>query len=206
MSAAKLYDKGRQAFLEGGIAWITDNIKAVLVDIDSYGLVVTAATNASPIQITTSTNHGLSTGDKVYISKVGGNTAANGVFTVTVVNATNFTLDGSTGNGAYTSSGFVIRLSVDQYLSDIPSGARIATSSNLTTKTSTKGVADADDVTFTSVSGAQSEAIVLYKDTGTAGTSPLILFADNYTGLPVTPNGANIVLQWDNGSNRIFSL
>jgi len=26
-----LYDRGRQAFLEGGIAWLTDNIKAILV-------------------------------------------------------------------------------------------------------------------------------------------------------------------------------
>lgn len=34
--ANALYDKGRQAFLEGGIAWLTDNIKAVLVDTGAY--------------------------------------------------------------------------------------------------------------------------------------------------------------------------
>jgi hypothetical protein len=65
---------------------------------------VTAATNASPIQIT-STAHGLSTGTRVTIAGVGGNTAANSTFTVTVVDANNFTLGGSTGNGAYTSGG-----------------------------------------------------------------------------------------------------
>ncbi len=62
------------------------------------------ATNASPIQITSS-NHGLSTGERVTISGVVGNTAANGTFNVTVVDANNFNLDGSTGNGAYVSGG-----------------------------------------------------------------------------------------------------
>jgi hypothetical protein len=70
-------------------------------------LVVIAATNTSPIQITTSTNHGLTTGQSVFITEVGGNTAANGSFVITSTGATTFTLDGSTGNGAYTSSGFV---------------------------------------------------------------------------------------------------
>jgi hypothetical protein len=62
-----LYDKARQKFLEGGIAWGSDTIKAVLVDLNDYGIAVTAATNASPIAITTSGAHGLSTGDRVTI-------------------------------------------------------------------------------------------------------------------------------------------
>lgn len=66
---------------------------------------VTNATNATPIQITTSAAHGLSDGDGVRITGVGGNTAANGGWPVTVVNTTNFTLNTSTGNGAYTSGG-----------------------------------------------------------------------------------------------------
>lgn len=65
---------------------------------------ITGATNATPIVIT-SANHGLATGDVVNISGVGGNTAANGIFTVTVVDADTFQLDGSHGNGAYTSGG-----------------------------------------------------------------------------------------------------
>lgn len=68
---------------------------------------VTAATNASPIAVTTSAPHGMTTGDTVTISGVGGNTAANGTFTVTVTGSTTFTLGGSTGNGAYTSGGTV---------------------------------------------------------------------------------------------------
>ena len=65
---------------------------------------VTGATNASPIVITASA-HGLTTGQRVTIASVGGNTAANGTFTLTRVDASSFSLDGSTGNGAYTSGG-----------------------------------------------------------------------------------------------------
>lgn len=73
----------------------------------AYGapVTVTAATNAAPIQITTSVAHGYSTGDRVLNSHVGGNNAANGEWAITVVDATNFTLNGSTGNAAYTSGG-----------------------------------------------------------------------------------------------------
>lgn len=134
--ANALYDKGRQKFLEGGIAWLADNIKAVLVDAADY----------------------------------------------------------------------TINLSTHEFLSDIPAGGRVATSANLTTKTSAAGVADADDVTFSSVTGDPSEALVLYKDTGTATTSPLIAYIDTATGLPVTPGGGNINVIWDNGANKIFKL
>jgi hypothetical protein len=70
---------------------------------------ITNATNAAPIAIT-SANHGLITGQAVYISGVGGNTAANNTATtpswmVTVSDANTFSLNGSTGNGAYTSGG-----------------------------------------------------------------------------------------------------
>jgi hypothetical protein len=66
---------------------------------------VTGASNASPIVITTALAHGLKTGQQVAIASVGGNTAANGDWTVTRLSATTFSLDGSTGSGAYTSGG-----------------------------------------------------------------------------------------------------
>lgn len=65
---------------------------------------VTAATNASPIVIT-SANHGLTTGTLVTITGVGGNTAANGTFVITRIDANTFSLNGSSGNGSYTSGG-----------------------------------------------------------------------------------------------------
>lgn len=62
---------------------------------------VADATNASPIVISTApTNHGFATGDKVLIGGVKGNTAANGVWSITNVTSTQFSLNGSTGNGA----------------------------------------------------------------------------------------------------------
>ncbi len=42
------------------------------------------------------------------IAGVLGNTATNGTWTITVTGATTFTLNASTGNGAYTSGGLVV--------------------------------------------------------------------------------------------------
>ncbi len=103
--------------------------------------------------------------------------------------------------GAYT-----VNLSTHQYLSDIAGGARIATSSALGTKTVTNGVADAADVVFPAVTGASIEAVVIYKDTGVAATSPLICYIDTGTGLPITPSGGDITIVWDSGANKIFKL
>lgn len=94
----------------------------------------------------------------------------------------------------------------DDFLADIAVGARIATSGNLATKSLTAGVFDADDVSLTSVTGASIESIVLYKDTGSAATSNLILRYDSFTGLPYTPTGGNVVVVWPNTANKIFSL
>jgi len=65
---------------------------------------ITSATNAGPVVIT-STGHGLTTGVLVTVVGVTGNTGANGTFNITLVDANNFSLDGSTGNGAYINGG-----------------------------------------------------------------------------------------------------
>jgi len=91
------------------------------------------------------------------------------------------------------------------YLNDVPSAARVAYAT-LTNTSATDGVADADDVTFTSVTGDQSEALIICKWTGNEATSNLIAYIDTATGLPVTPNGGDITVTWDNGSNKIFKL
>lgn len=70
----------------------------------STPLTISGATDATPIVVTTTT-HGLSTGDVVVVSGVGGNTAANGTFVITVTDATHFSLNGSAGNASYTSGG-----------------------------------------------------------------------------------------------------
>ncbi len=72
---------------------------------------ISGATNATPIEITSlSAAHNLSTGDTIVITSVGGNTAANGTWEITVTAANKFTLDGSAGNGTYTASSGSFRL------------------------------------------------------------------------------------------------
>lgn len=94
--------------------------------------------------------------------------------------------------------------STDEFWSSA-NAAEIGTAVTLTSKTITNGVFDAADVSFTSVTGASVEALIIYKDTGNAATSPLIMFIDvAASGLPVTPNGNNIDVQFN--ASGIFAL
>lgn len=101
---------------------------------------------------------------------------------------------------------YTVAIDTDQFLSDIAAGARIATSAALSSKTKTLGVANAANVVYSAVSGASIEAIVIYQDTGVEATSRLIAYIDTATGLPVTPNGGDINLNWDTGVDKIFKL
>jgi hypothetical protein len=66
------------------------------------------------------------------------------------------------------------------------------------TKSVTNGVFDGADVTFTAVTGNSVEALVIYIDTGNTGTSRLVAYIDtSVSGLPVTPNGGDISVQWN---------
>jgi ubiquitin-activating enzyme E1-like protein len=89
-------------FLSGASPW-TFNILSV------SGYVLTA-NNANPGKITTTYPHGLTTGDKVIITGIVGATGYNNVtFTITVVDALNFTIGvTAAGFGAYVSGGFWI--------------------------------------------------------------------------------------------------
>ena len=64
-------------------------------------LAVGYASWTSPISIGTVSPHGLSTGQRAILAGIQGNTAANGDQTITVTDATHFTLNGSSGNGNY---------------------------------------------------------------------------------------------------------
>lgn len=91
-------------------------------------------------------------------------------------------------------------------LNNVASAARIATSPALANKSVTNGVFDADNVVFTGVNGDESEAIIIYKDTGTESTSRLIAYIDSVDGLPITPNSGDIIIQWSDGASKIFAL
>jgi len=104
------------------------------------------------------------------------------------------------------SAGYSPNISVHQTLGDIPVSSRVTSPVTLVGKSTVGGAADAADITFTSVSGATINAIVIYSDTGTESTSPLIAYIDTATGLPITPNGGDIIVTWDNGVNKIFRV
>lgn len=81
---------------------------------------VSAATNTSPIAVTTAATHGLTSGQTVSISGVVGNTGANGFFTVTVTSTTAFVLNNSASTGAYTSGGTVNVCTTTAVNADLP--------------------------------------------------------------------------------------
>lgn len=102
--------------------------------------------------------------------------------------------------------GYTLNAATHEFLSDIPSGARIATSAALTGKANVLGVLDANDSSWPGVTGLSGGAVVIFKDTGTAGTSRLIFYLDTASGLPVTPNGGDINIKWNDGTDKIGRL
>lgn len=72
----------------------------------------------------------------------------------------------------------------------------VGTPGTLASKTQTDGKIDAADLTFTALTGSAVSQIVIYKDSGTPSTSWLIARIDNYSGLPFTPDGTDITIQW----------
>lgn len=135
--ANALYDLGRKAFGDAGVALLTDTIKAALID-----------------------------------------------------------------TGAYTPN-----LATDQFFSIIPGAAVIGTPVTLANKTNVTGIFDADDAVFSGlVSAPTIEAVVIYKDTGVAGTSALIAYIDTGTGLPTPAGASQVTVVWANTTNKIFKL
>lgn len=73
----------------------------------------------------------------------------------------------------------------------------------------TNGAIFADTVRFVSVAAdrPQVKGIVIYRyAAGVAENSNLIYYADVATGLPIQPNGGDIIVTWSTGTNRILRL
>lgn len=108
---------------------------------------------------------------------------------------------------ALVTSGYTPNLATHQYYSDLTPGSNVVgTAQTLASKTSTAGVADAADISYSSVTGSAITYMAIYKDTGVAGTSPLIGLIDTATGLPFSITGGTVSVTWDNGANKIFKL
>lgn len=91
-----------------------------------------------------------------------------------------------------------------EFYSELNETGVIATATVANTSV-TNGLFNGDDVTFTTVTGDQSEAILFWIDTGDANTSRVVAYLDTgISGLPITPNGSDIDIQWN--VSGIFQL
>jgi hypothetical protein len=107
---------------------------------------------------------------------------------------------------ALLSIGYTPNLNSDSYLSDVLSYL-IGDSEQLNNKTIIDGAADCDDVLFGSVSsGNVIRYAVVYKNTGVASTSPLIVLLGDIPNVPFVSTGNDIEIVIDNGSNKLFRL
>lgn len=92
-----------------------------------------------------------------------------------------------------------------EFLSDV--GARIGADQTLTGVSLVGGVVDANDPDFGALApGDTIKAVVVYKSTGSDSTSPLLLYYDIVTGLPMATNGGNVTIPWDSGPKKIARL
>ncbi len=126
--------------------------------------------------------------------------------TTTQINWTSDTI-----KGVLLSSSITPIIGNHEWLIDLAAHTGSLTAQTLATKTTTNGIADADDITFTSVTnGTVWNCVLLYKETaaGALANSPLIavIGSASATGLPVTASGGNISVSWASTTNRIFKL
>jgi len=100
-----------------------------------------------------------------------------GTFKIALVDTGTYTVDASDAG--------------HEFLSDLSGVLETAT---LVTPTWVARVFDADDFVGTFPDGGggfTGEALVIYKDTGVAATSPLMFYLDTVTGLPITLDGTD---------------
>lgn len=102
------------------------------------------------------------------------------------------------------------------YVSDVTGagGTLHASSTALLSKATTLGVADAADITFvTPAPNSNNHSLLVYQASAVGGGADVatsaqrvIAWIDTAAGIPVQPNGSNITITWDSGTNRIFHL
>lgn len=117
--------------------------------------------------------------------------------------------DTDTINAALIDDGtYTVNLATDQDFDDLSGIVTNGTAAlaSVTAGDVGVGVVDAANTTFTAVTGAQAENVVLWEVAGGAtNLDPLLVFFDTFaSGMPVTPNGGDITIQW-NGSG-IFQI
>jgi hypothetical protein len=113
-------------------------------------------------------------------------------------------LDGQTVKAALVDTAVYAYSAADQFYS-AAQAAVVGTPQAIANKTFVDGVFAGDDVTFVNTTGPTAEAVLIYIDTGTPATSPLVAYLDTgITGLPITPNGGDVLTAWN--PSGIFAL
>lgn len=113
---------------------------------------------------------------------------------------------GDTIKAALVNANYIPSLTTQKFLSEIAAYV-LGTSQELSGKTVTGGAFDAADATWKTVAaGSTAKCVVIYKDTGVAGTSPLLVYIDSIDGFPLTTNGGDVTIEWDSGAYKIFAL
>ena len=94
----------------------------------------------------------------------------------------------------------------DEFVADlgaVDNGRSVA----LGSKTFTNGIFDAADTSITATAGTPSNALIIFKHTGSDATARLIAYIDSAVGLPFTPEASQVCpVVFDNGANKIFAL
>ena len=121
--------------------------------------------------------------------------------------AGNLNLTGNTITMALVDTDVYTFSSAHEDRADVPNSA-VVSEVALTSKTITNGIFDAADATFSTVTGANCEALIIYHtDTqGGNNASRLIAYVDTATGLPILPNGGDITVRFSAGASKIFAL
>ena len=91
----------------------------------------------------------------------------------------------------------------NQFLSEIPKINISSEPVELKNKSFEHYVFDAQDACFPSVFGSDITGILIYQG---CKDYHLIAFIDKAYSLPVIPNGGDIIVTWDNGTNKIFDM
>lgn len=103
------------------------------------------------------------------------------------------------------SATYALAIDSDQFLSDVPALARVATSGNLTGKSRTGGAVSAANIAVSAVTGDEVVAVVVIKDTGVAATSPLAAYLDEFEGFPFVPSGNDELIDFAAAGGVLWS-
>jgi len=215
----QLFNPGREGFLAGEIDWDTAVIKVALVrgyTFDATDKFVSEVTAAGGTLVATSSalgskslTDGVADAADVTFTSVAAGSAITGIIIFQASAVTGGAdvaassqrliawLDGNQliTLAANASSG-ATSITVDAILANIASGATL-------TKVSGTGPTTA---TMSSSASAGARTISVSALSSSASAEAVYSVPVSGNGLPITPDGNNITLTWDNGSNKIFKL